>query len=132
MSKKCNTCGETKELNEFHKRNSKSDARRPECKSCHKACCRKNHRRYTLESAPDKPTYLITDGEFLKVGVYKGSLKTRLQGLQNGNPRKLKVLATSESNIEKLCHYEFEHLNVLNEWFKFDLKLITFFTENAV
>ena len=84
-------------------------------------------------SVSDKHTYLITDGEFIKVGVFtSGKLKQRLEGIQNGNPRKLKVLATSESNIEKLCHYEFEHLNVLNEWFKLDLELITFFTENAV
>jgi len=83
--------------------------------------------------ASDKHTYLITDGEFIKVGVFTGGkLDKRLEGIQNGNPRKLKVLATSESNIEKLCHYEFEHLNVLNEWFKLDLELITFFTENAV
>lgn len=79
-----------------------------------------------------KHTYLVTDGEFVKIGAFTaGKLETRLLGLQTGNPRKLKVLATSASNIEKLCHYEFEDLNVLNEWFKLDLRIIHFFTEHA-
>jgi len=91
-------------------------------------------RRKTLRNAlkSKKHTYIVTDGEHIKVGTFtKGQLEARLNSLQTGNPRKLKVLATSSSNIEKLCHYEFEHLNVLNEWFKLDLEIITFFTENA-
>ena len=96
---------------------------------------REHHRRNTLQKASlsDRHTYLVSDGEFIKIGVFTaGKLSQRVQMLQNGNPRKLKVLATSASNIEKLCHYEFEDLNVLNEWFKMDLRLITFFTEQAV
>ena len=79
-----------------------------------------------------KHTYLVTDGEFVKIGTFSaGKLDSRLPTLQTGNPRKLKVLATSASNIERLCHYEFEDLNVLNEWFKFDLKIVHFVTEHA-
>lgn len=92
------------------------------------------NRRKVLDAAKksEKHTYFVTDGEFVKVGVFTaGKLESRLMALQNGNPRKLKVLATSASNVEKLCHYEFEDLNVLNEWFKFDLKILHFFTEHA-
>lgn len=95
---------------------------------------KRSHRRKMLAEAElsDKHTYLVSDGEFIKIGVFtKGQLEGRLSSLQTGNPRKLTALATSSSNIEKLCHYEFEHLNVLNEWFKLDLEIITFFTENA-
>ena len=95
---------------------------------------KRSHRRKMLAKAElsGKHTYLVSDGDFVKIGVYTADkLQRRLDALQNGNPRKLKVLATSSSNIEKLCHYEFEHLNVLNEWFKLDLEIITFFTENA-
>ncbi len=100
-----------------------------------KVYAKRSHRKGMLESAKesDKHTYLVVDGDCVKVGLFtEGRLADRLAQLQTGNPRKLKVLAISESNIEKLCHYEFEHLNVLNEWFKFDLELVTFFTENAV
>ncbi len=100
-----------------------------------KSDARKHERAKTLMKADvsNKHTYLVSDGEFVKIGVFtEGKLKQRLLTLQNGNPRKLKVLATSASNIEKLCHYEFEDLNVLNEWFRLDLKLITFFTEQSV
>ena len=96
---------------------------------------RERRRRSTLKNSTssDKHTYLVSDGEFIKIGVYThGKLRRRIRELQSGNPSKLKVLATSASNIEKLCHYEFEDLNVLNEWFKLDLRLITFFTEQAV
>ncbi len=127
----CSKCGEEKSLEEFHKVRRDSERRRRYCKTCHKQDCKKNHRKYTLERAPEKPTYLITDGEFLKIGVYKGDLATRIHGLQNGNPRRLSVIATSSTNIEKLCHYEFDHLCVLNEWFKFDLSIVHYFTEHA-
>ncbi len=96
---------------------------------------RRHQRVKTLRKADvsSRHTYLVSDGEFVKIGVFtEGKLRRRLIVLQTGNPRKLKVLATSASNIEKLCHYEFEDLKVLNEWFRLDLRLITFFTENAV
>ena len=159
MSKKCTKCKEIKELGEFGKNRAQKDGLSGTCRECRKSDvrCPDYHREYQkkwrnenkeyvknankmanrrriLRSAKSssKHTYLITDGEFIKVGVFtSGKLDKRLESIQNGNPRKLKVLATSESNIEKLCHYEFEHLNVLNEWFKLDLELITFFTENA-
>ena len=93
------------------------------------------HRKKILGKAnkSTKHTYLITDGEFVKIGSFTdGKLDKRLSMLQTGNPRKLSVIATSASNVEKLCHYEFEHLGALGEWFKMDLEIITFFTENAV
>ena len=195
MSKKCNKCGEIKELSEYGKSGRRKDGLNSSCRECSAAYSREQYRknptkhekrqakyresnaekikesnkRYreenrdkillagrkfrdenpekirewqktarrsgnlVRESQSSKSTYLVTDGDFLKIGSYsEGSLDERVRNLQTGNPRKLKVLATSESNIEKLCHYEFEHLNVLNEWFKLDLELITFFTENAV
>lgn len=185
MSKKCNKCGETKELSEFGKHRAMRDGLQTHCKECRRVSnlsaeekkkkydsrnkwlksekgventlrerertkawrqseegrratrmhARKSHRKGILEAAKvsDKHTYLVADGDCVKVGLFtEGRLADRLAQLQTGNPRKLKVLAIFESNIEKLCHYEFEHLNVLNEWFKFDLELVTFFTEHAV
>ena len=134
----CKECRKTEVRNPKYNR---EYTRRWRCENLEKSressrkSTKKRQRKAALRNAKssDKHTYIITDGEFIKVGVFTdGKLAKRLEGIQNGNPRKLKVLATSESNIEKLCHYEFEHLNVLNEWFKLDLELITFFTENAV
>ena len=96
---------------------------------------RKRRRPEVLKRAElsKKSTYMITDGQFVKIGVFtKGKIKNRLGDIQVGNPRKIELIAESSSNIEKLCHYKFEHLNVRGEWFKMDLELITFFTEHAV
>ena len=160
MIKKCTRCGEEKGLDEFSRNKRFKDGFQYNCNKC-RAIDRKKWRsenpekvkeskRKWRENNPEKAsvhqkkkildkasvstkhTYLLTDGESIKIGTFtEGKIERRLSMLQTGNPRKLKVLATSANNIEKLCHYEFEHLNVLNEWFKMDLELITFFTENA-
>ena len=147
--KKCSKCGEVKPLDGFGRDRHTKDGLRYNCKNCmnevkriyrdkNKEKIRKSRSRRArcnrLKEAEqsNRHTYLITDGHFLKVGSFTdGKLEQRLYTLQTGNPRKLRVLATSASNIEKLCHYEFEDLNVLNEWFKFDLKIVHFFTEHA-
>ena len=100
----------------------------------HRESAKRCDRRKILKKAESSSshTYLISDGEFLKIGIFTADkLQRRVDALQNGNPRKLKVLATSDINIEKLCHYEFEDLRVSGKWFKMSLELITFFTERA-
>lgn len=66
--------------------------------------------------------YFITDGEFVKMGIVT-SPKSRLESLQVGNPRDLKLLyAGRTSNArhqENHLHKKFKHLHVRGEWFRY-------------
>ena len=36
--------------------------------------------------------YLLTDGEFFKIGVTKGSIEKRIKKLQTGNPNNIAIV----------------------------------------
>lgn len=67
--------------------------------------------------------YVITDGEYVKIGVARNGVENRVNGLQTGNPRKLFVVRTFECKksevflLEKGLHGRFKNYNVKNEWF---------------
>ena len=92
--------------------------------------------------------YVISDGEYIKIGVTKNTLKTRLVSLQTGNPRKLfpvyEIHTDSyrdDCKLEKVLHNEFwKHMILFEdgkptEWFGnevkglFDAKNILFWKE---
>lgn len=66
--------------------------------------------------------YLITDGEFMKIGV-STNIETRLRELQGGNARKLRVLHVMELprsriwKVERKAHKNLHHRHVRLEWF---------------
>jgi len=75
--------------------------------------------------------YLISDGEFTKIGMTDGKVEKRLSSLQTGNARELKLLgAYSTKNRfaqEKRLHSIFKDKHVTGEWFKLnksDIKMI--------
>lgn len=64
--------------------------------------------------------YYITDGEFVKIGVTK-DLETRLNTLQTGNARELKVLAVIYPKApyieEAALHYIYKDKRIRGEWY---------------
>lgn len=68
-------------------------------------------------------TYLITDGEYVKIGQSKKP-KKRLLTFQPYNPRKLTLLAVFEHISESKAHSLFSNKHTNGEWYKFDLETI--------
>lgn len=64
--------------------------------------------------------YLITDGEFVKIGV-AGNVNTRMHDLQIGNPKKLCIILYEKIKnaykIEKLLHEKYKDKRMVGEWF---------------
>jgi len=66
--------------------------------------------------------YLITDGEYYKIGYTDLQVERRIAELQTGNPRKLSVIAVLNGGrqLEQQFHAMFGHGRVGGEWFKLD------------
>lgn len=68
--------------------------------------------------------YLITDGEHTKIGTTSYPVKKRLQELQTGNSRRLKIVyfyhVKNKISTEAFLHKKFKDRHILGEWF--DLK----------
>lgn len=66
--------------------------------------------------------YLITDGEYQKIGVSASKVDKRLQSIQTGNPRRISIVAkyqvkTDMFYVEKQLHKLFATERVNGEWF---------------
>ena len=65
--------------------------------------------------------YIITDGEYHKIGMTIGDARKRLKEIQTMNPRKLEVLYQQHTSwawdYEHLLHELFEKKRVRGEWF---------------
>lgn len=77
------------------------------------------------ENAPKHVVYLMTDGEFHKIGRTGGDVQKRLSTIQSGNAREITLLETSpyltyrESiHLEKVLHTNWGKKRVRGEWFK--------------
>lgn len=68
--------------------------------------------------------YLVSDGQFTKIGGTSYDVKKRLLELQTGNAKKLKIVGSYKCNYlnitEKLIHNDFKDKKILNEWFSLD------------
>lgn len=71
--------------------------------------------------------YFIRSGksDAVKIGYSSGEPKRRLGRLQIGNPEKLHLLAVAPGDRldEERWHWEFSHLRVRGEWFKWTEEL---------
>jgi hypothetical protein len=65
--------------------------------------------------------YLLTDGEFYKIGVTRGSIEKRIKKLQTGNPYCIDIVDYYETEnpfkMEQMLHNRHKHQRVNNEWF---------------
>lgn len=65
--------------------------------------------------------YLISDGQYTKIGATTYNPEKRRNELQTGNPRCLKILGTYITKNrfiqEQKLHNDFSHKNILGEWF---------------
>ena len=75
--------------------------------------------------------YLLTDSEFYKIGVTRGSIDKRIGKLQTGNPNDISIVkyhATEHPfKLEKMLHNKYKLQNVNNEWFSLSLEDINNF-----
>lgn len=66
--------------------------------------------------------YLLSDGEYQKIGITTASLTKRVSQIQNGNPKKITAIAKYEVStdvffVEKQLHKLFKNTRVIGEWF---------------
>ncbi len=78
--------------------------------------------------------YLVTDGEFTKIGATSYNVNKRLNELQTGNARKLHLMGyyyvANKISSEKLLHEIFKEKQVLGEWFNLSKEDIDFILSN--
>ena len=83
--------------------------------------------------------YIITDGQYYKIGMTTGEAHKRMKEIQTMNPRKLEVIYQMEMNFpydyERLLHDLFKHKRLKGEWFeltKEDIPIIKDVLNNKV
>jgi len=68
--------------------------------------------------------YLVTDGEYTKIGATSYNIQKRLNELQTGNARKLHLLGCypveNKISTESFLHSLYKEKHILGEWFKLD------------
>ncbi len=66
--------------------------------------------------------YLLTDGEYYKIGVTRGDIEKRIKKLQTGNPYDIVVVdyycTKHPFKIEQMLHARHSHQRMKNEWFE--------------
>lgn len=74
--------------------------------------------------------YLITDGEYTKIGIGTGNATNRLKQFQTGNPKKLwiefETIIDNASSLELFLHNKFKNKRLQGEWFSLDKSDIDF------
>lgn len=75
-------------------------------------------------------TYLISDGEFFKIGVSNDVLDREAK-CQMGNARQLDILALACGDQEKKLHDQFKEHHVRGEWFRQSPEIIQWFSSNG-
>jgi hypothetical protein len=71
--------------------------------------------------------YFIQDeGGPIKIGKTRGSAKERMHSLQIGNPRRLRLLATTAAHAEAALHRRFAADSISGEWFRPSTELVAF------
>lgn len=91
-----------------------------------------NHlKKYLDYICPHCFVYFISDGENTKIGIAKNLIK-RLEALQVGNPKKLKIVSfapcateNSAREIEKYLHKSLDCCRLEGEWFKLPASVFT-------
>ena len=79
--------------------------------------------------------YLLTDGEFFKIGVTRGSIEKRIKKLQTGNPDNIAIvnyhLTEYPFKLESALHARHAHQRINNEWFDLSLNDVTSLTQEC-
>lgn len=79
--------------------------------------------------------YLLTDGEFYKIGVTRGSIQKRISKLQTGNPNDITIVKYYQTEhpfkLESALHARHSHQRINNEWFDLTLDDVTSFNQEC-
>ena len=69
--------------------------------------------------------YLLTDGEYFKIGVTRGNIEKRIKKLQTGNPNGIGIISYHLTEypfkLESSLHARHSYQRVNNEWFDLTL-----------
>ena len=87
-------------------------------------------KRSPRQLAKEGTLYLVTDGEYVKIGWTRRPINERLKDMQTGNARILKVLGMKPGTLgdEGALHQKYIKLNVLQEWFMLSDEMLKEFT----
>lgn len=79
--------------------------------------------------------YLISDGEYFKIGFTTIGTPNRVKLLQTGCPNEITIIATYESynyrKLESWLHRKYKNLCVGGEWFDLDTDIVSNFLNEA-
>jgi len=79
--------------------------------------------------------YLISDGDYFKIGHTSKSIKIRLSELQVGNPNELFIIDSYETTnyklVELTLHRLFKNNHILGEWFELNSNQTKEFTNKC-
>jgi hypothetical protein len=78
-------------------------------------------------------TYFIRDGDSGPIKIGKSTIKqfkSRLTGLQIGNPNRLIVVGVIVGDCEKEVHETFRQYRISGEWFKPNANLVSYIAEH--
>lgn len=79
--------------------------------------------------------YLLTDGEFFKIGVTRGSIDKRIKKLQTGNPDNIAIvnyyLTEYPFKLESALHARHAYQRINNEWFDLTLDDVKSFKQEC-
>ena len=79
--------------------------------------------------------YLLTDGEFFKIGVTRGSIEKRIKKLQTGNPDNIVIvnyhLTEYPFKLESVLHARHAYQRINNEWFNLSLNDVKNFKQEC-
>lgn len=71
-----------------------------------------------VERCASTYTYALWDGVALKIGRTRGSPGGRVEGLQTGNPRRLRLLGWSVRYPERTMHRRLRSMQLMGEWYR--------------
>jgi hypothetical protein len=77
--------------------------------------------------------YFIGDGELVKIGYSADDPGRRLEQLQTGNPRPLRLIAQyrGERYHERYLHQRFDGHHVRGEWFQLTPEILAFLSQTS-
>lgn len=80
--------------------------------------------------------YLISDGEFFKIGRTKKDVNKRLKELQTGNPSSLQIIHSVQvknaSSVESIMHRKYDYCKQINEWFDLTSENVASFNDDCL
>lgn len=80
--------------------------------------------------------YLLSNGDYYKIGITKGCIEKRIKALQTGNPNEITLINSYQTNnyrkVESWFHRHYKLKRLEGEWFALEQDDIDNFITEAV